>query len=105
MRQVVLRVVTFLLGIAAALPAGAQQGTADLRGRVIDAQQAAMPGVTIIVRHQESGLFRETATGADGTFFVSAMNPGVYQVEATLEGFNAYKRPDVRLEVGKSVAL
>ncbi len=54
----------------------AQQGTADLRGRVTDQQGAVLPGVTIVVRHQESGLFRETVTGADGTFLMSGMTPG-----------------------------
>ena len=54
----------------------AQQGTADLRGRVIDQQGAVLPGVTIVVRHQESGLFRETITGADGTFLMSAHDAG-----------------------------
>src|SRR5687767_14246762 len=58
----------------------AQQGTADLRGRVIDQQGAVLPGVSIVVRHQESGLFRETITGADGTFLMSGMTPGMYEV-------------------------
>lgn len=101
----ILRTLTLFWCIGVATVVGAQQGTADLRGRVVDAQQAAIPGVTLVIRHQESGVFRETTSGADGSFFVGAMNPGVYQVEATLEGFNAYKRSDVRLEVGKSVAL
>lgn len=80
---------------------GAQQGTADLRGRVVDAQQGAMPGVTVVVRHQESGTFRETTSGPDGVFFLSAMIPGVYRVEASLDGFRPYLRSDVRLEVGR----
>ncbi len=80
----------------------AQQGTADLRGRIVDAQQAVMPGVTVTVRHQESGTFRTTVSGVDGSFFLSAMNPGVYQVEAMLDGFRPYQRNDVRLEVGRT---
>jgi hypothetical protein len=85
--------------------ASAQQGTADLRGRVIDAQQAALPGVPVVVRHQESGLFRETVSGPDGSFFLSAMTPGPYQVEAELQGFKKFRRGDVRLEVGKTTQI
>jgi hypothetical protein len=70
-----------------ALPAWAQQGTADLRGRVVDQQGAVLPGVSIVARHQESGLFRETVSGADGSFLLSAMTPGVYEVTADLQGF------------------
>ena len=49
-RRVFAFLVTTLVTAAAAF---AQQGTADLRGRVIDQQGAALPGVTVIV--SESG--------------------------------------------------
>lgn len=98
-------VLTFLFSSAAAAPALAQQGTADLRGRVVDQQQAALPGVTVVVRNQESGLFRETTSGPDGSFFLSAMTPGRYQIEASLQGFKKFHRPDVRLEVGRLTAI
>ena len=68
--------------------------------RVIDQQGAVLPGVTIVVRHQESGLFREAVSGADGTFLMSGMTPGVYEVTAELAGFKKYSQRDVRLEVG-----
>lgn len=71
-----------------ASPLLAQQGTAEVRGRVIDQQGAVLPGVTVVVRHQESGLFRESVTGADGTFLMSGMTPGVYEVTAELQGFS-----------------
>ena len=103
MRRIIAAVAAVLF--AAAVSAEAQQGTADLRGRVIDAQQGAMPGVTVIVRNQDSGLFRETTSSEDGSFFLSAMLPGVYQVQATLEGFRPYQRADVRLEVGRTTGL
>ncbi len=65
--------------------ASAQQGTGDLRGQVVDQQNAALPGVAIVLRHQESGLFRETVSGGDGTFFFSGMTPGMYEVTAELQ--------------------
>jgi hypothetical protein len=83
----------------------AQQGTADLRGRVLDAQQGALPGVTVVARNPQSGVFRETTSGADGSFFLGAMNPGTYQVEVMLAGFRPYLRSDVRLEVGRATGL
>ena len=83
----------------------AQQGTADLRGQVTDAQGAVLPGVTIIVRHQESGLFRETVSSGDGTFLMSGMTPGVYEVSAELAGFKKYLQRDVRLEVGRATPI
>jgi hypothetical protein len=83
----------------------AQQGTADLRGRAVDQQGGVLPGVTIVVRNQDSGLFRETTTGADGTFLMSAMTPGVYEVAAELQGFKKYSQRNVRLEVGRTTPV
>jgi hypothetical protein len=88
-----------------ASPALAQQGTADLRGRVLDQQGSVLPGVTVVVRHQESGLFRETVSGTDGTFLLSAMTPGVYEVSAELQGFKKYTQRDIRLEVGRTAQI
>ncbi|MGQ0734817.1 MAG: TonB-dependent receptor [Acidobacteriota bacterium] len=88
-----------------ALPAVAQQGTGDLRGQVVDQQGAALPGVAVVVRHQESGLFRESVTGTDGSFLLSAMTPGVYQVTAELAGFKKYEARDVRIEVGRTTQI
>ena len=93
-RRVFAFLVTTLVSAAAAF---AQQGTADIRGRVVDQQGAVLPGVTVTVRHQESGLFRETVTGPDGLFLMSAMTPGVYEVSAELSGFKKYSQRDVRL--------
>ncbi len=83
----------------------AQQGTGDLRGQVADQQGAALPGVAIVLRHQESGLFRETVSGGDGTFFFSAMTPGVYEISAELASFKKYQARDVRIEVGKTAQV
>jgi hypothetical protein len=83
----------------------AQQGTADLRGRVADQQGSAIPAVPIVVRNQESGLFRETVSGPDGTFLLSGMNPGVYEVTAELVGFRKYHTRGIELAVGRSTQL
>jgi hypothetical protein len=97
-------VLTWLLCLLAG-PATAQQGTADLRGKVIDQQGAVLPGVTVVVRNQDNGLFRETVTGPDGLFLMSAMSPGVYEVTAELAGFKKYSARDFRLEVGRTAQI
>src|SRR5690242_19890218 len=92
-------VLALLIGVATA---AAQQGTTELRGRVLDAQGAMLPGVTVTVRNQDTGMFRETASGADGTFIVSGVVPGRYEVSAELQGFKKFLRRDVDLELGKT---
>src|SRR5688572_32054104 len=101
------RVVLLLLGVLVvnSTLAVAQQGTADLRGRVIDQQGAVLPGVTVVVRHQESGLFRESVSSTDGTFLLSGMTPGMYEVTAEMASFKKYSQRDVRLEVGRTTQV
>jgi len=74
----------FALGLLIAIPARAQQGTGELRGRVLDAQNAVLPGVTIVARNEASGQFREIVSGDDGSFFMSALTPGLYEMAAQL---------------------
>src|SRR5439155_17305262 len=83
----------------------AQQGTGELRGRVLDAQNAVLPGVTVVAKNEASGQFREVVSGADGTFFMSALTPGSYEVSAQLSGFKKYQRGGVRVEVGKTQSI
>jgi Carboxypeptidase regulatory-like domain/TonB dependent receptor/TonB-dependent Receptor Plug Domain len=92
-----------LLLVAAA--ASAQQGTGELRGRVADAQNAVLPGVAVVAKNEATGMFRESVTGGDGSFFMSALTPGSYEVTAQLSGFKTYQRRGVRVEVGKTLAV
>src|SRR4029079_6866812 len=94
-----------LMILLGAVSASAQQGTTELRGRVIDSQGAVLPGVTVVVRNQETGMFRETASGEDGTFIASGIVPGTYQLNAELQGFKKFERKDLRLEVGKTSSI
>jgi hypothetical protein len=97
--------VVVAMSLAAAAPAAAQQGTGELRGRVLDQQSAVLPGVAVVARNEASGMFREITSGADGSFFMSALTPGTYEVSAQLSGFKKYQRKGVRVEVGKTQSV
>ncbi len=56
-----------------AASAFAQQGTTEVKGKVVDAQSAARAGATVVARNQATGMFRETVSGADGTYFVGGL--------------------------------
>src|SRR2546426_8059362 len=85
--------------------AGAQQGTGELRGKVVDAQSAVLPGVAVVAKNEASGQFREIVSGSDGSFFMSALTPGSYELSGELSGFKKYQRKGVRVEVGKTVSI
>src|SRR4029077_12825672 len=88
-----------------ATPLYAQQGTTELRGRVVDAQGGILPGVTVTVRNQATGMFRETVSGADGSYIASGLTPGTYEIVAELSGFKKFNRKELILEVGKTTSV
>jgi hypothetical protein len=94
--------VSFLLTAALA---GAQAGGSALQGRVVDPQEAVLPGVTIVVTHQENGTFRETVSGPDGAYFVPGLLPGRYRITGELQGFKKFSREDVILQLGSTQTL
>ena len=82
-----------------------QQGTADIRRVVTDQQGAVLPGVTVTARNQDTGMFRETVSNADGTFFMSGIVPGRYEITADLAGFRKSVQRNVLVEVGRTSSV
>jgi len=94
-----------MLLMASAIPAAAQQGSTELRGRIMDAQGALLPGVSVTLKNQGTGNVRDTVSGADGSFIATGLVPGTYELIAELQGFKKVDRKDLRLEVGKTASL
>jgi hypothetical protein len=94
-----------LIWLAALGAASAQQGTTEIRGRIADEQGAALPASRLSSRNQDSGIVRETMSSADGSYFISALSPGTYEIAAELQGFKRYHRPDIQLEVDRTTTI
>ena len=103
------RLTTFLtvaaLVGAAAMPALAQQGRTELRGRVTDETGGALPGVTVFIQNEADGTFREVITGADGSYFAAQLLPGVFTVTVALPGFTTFQTTGYELRVGQTLPL
>lgn len=74
-------------------------GRANLRGRVVDSQGTALPGVTVTI---DSGIPTVGVTDAQGFFTFVALPAGSYTVKAELEGFPAKEYTGVRLSDGET---
>ena len=98
-----LRAAGILLVLAAAAPAAAQT-TATLTGRVLDAQEGALPGATITLSNPLTG-FQQTLTAADdGTYRFTNVPLRPYTVAVTLAGFQpAVREVDLRTNVPVSL--
>jgi hypothetical protein len=94
---------SFLLTLATT--ALAQQGTSEIGGRVLDDQGGVLPGVSIVITNEDTGLFREVTSGADGSYFASQLIPGRYRIAAKLTSFRPFERRGLELAVGKRLTI
>ena len=80
--------------------ARAQGPTGRIEGFVRDEQGAVLPGVTVTVRNQASGVTRTVVTEPDGRFAFPALAPGNYTLSATLPGFQTKNLTGITLGQG-----
>jgi hypothetical protein len=76
-----------ILVLLAAASARSQVINATLSGTVSDSSGALIPGVEISARHTETGVVSTTVTNESGTYRFGSLQPGPYQVTASLPGF------------------
>jgi hypothetical protein len=65
----------------------AQSTTGRISGTVTDSSGAVLPGVTVTVTQQGTGLARTTAADPAGTYLFVSLPVGTYDVSAELSGF------------------
>ena len=87
---------------ATALNAAAQQTAGNVNGRVLDQQQAAMPGVTVTGTNTATGYNRVATTDAEGAYHLTALPVGTYQLKVELTGFQSLTR-EILVEVGANI--
>src|SRR6476661_1392707 len=89
-----------LFSIGAPAMLRAQGGTGRIEGTAHDEQGGVLPGVTMVLRNQESGVTRTLVTEADGRYGFPALGPGQYQLRAELSGFATQEWKDVTITIG-----
>ena len=66
-------------------PAFAQQG--QINGVISDSSGGVVPGVTVTAVEQQTGLSRDTISGANGRYTFPSLRPTTYEIRAVLTGF------------------
>ena len=77
----------------------AQETTGTIQGSVIDPSGAMLPGVTVVVKHGQTGRTREAVTNESGRYAVRSLQPGSYEVTFTLAGFQPTTIKGIELHV------
>ena len=80
----------------------AQGGTGRIEGIVRDEQGGVLPGVTIVLRNQDSGVTRTLATESDGRYAFPALAPGQYSCGLNSRASRARRRRTSRSQSGSS---
>ena len=88
------------IAVALVCPAAAQGPTGRIEGFVRDPQGAVLPGVSMTLRNQDSGVTRTIVTEADGRYAFPALAPGRYSVQAQLAGFAVEEVKDIVITIG-----
>ncbi len=92
-----------VLLLAGAGMAAAQEQQGSLYGTCKDTQGAALPGVTVQITGL--GAPQIQVTNAQGQFRFLNLDPGVYHLTASLEGFSTVEYKQVNIQVGRSTTL
>jgi hypothetical protein len=95
-----------VLQMALLLPTVAfAQATGQINGIVTDGSGAVLPGVTVEATNSATGIVRTAVTGADGLYTIPLLQPGDYDVKASLQGFRTALQEKVRVTVSETARV
>jgi|SoiMethySBSTD1v2_1073268.scaffolds.fasta_scaffold443967_1 hypothetical protein len=86
-----------LVFIAAASALRAQ--TAQLGGRVLDPSGAAVGAADVTIMNSSTGAARKVSSNEDGLYVIPLLQPGIYTLTATRDGFKSTTRTGVTVAV------
>src|SRR5262245_65013887 len=80
----------------------AQRPTAVLEGTVQDPSGAVVTGAAVTIRNPDTNLTRTAQTDAFGTFRLSDLPIGTYELRVASDGFTPYTHAGVTLAIGQT---
>jgi hypothetical protein len=106
-----LRVCVFrFLGVASAaflicFSLSAQINTGRILGTVTDQTGGVIAGAMVTVTNSQTGVARNLVADDAGEYNAPNLTPGTYTVRMTANGFQAFERQNILLEVGKDARI
>ncbi len=97
--------------LLSAAVATAQETHGAIVGRVSDPSGGVIPGASVVVTNVAMGTKVSLTTSADGFYQALLLQPGIYRIEATAQGFKKLERQGVevrlsdRLEINLALEL
>jgi len=97
--------VVFLVLCAVSARVGWGQATAQIHGVVQDLTGAAVPGASVKATQTDTGVSRAVTTEADGSYVLTSLPLGPYQLEIAKEGFATTVQSGIVLQVSSDPAV
>ena len=72
---------------------------------MLDESKAAMPGVSVTARNEETGAPRTVVTDDTGRYRMPALPTGRYTITVALSGFRTEERSGIQISVGQEATL
>jgi Carboxypeptidase regulatory-like domain len=82
-----------------------EAASADLKGTVLDASKAVVAGATITATNVLTGLTRSSMSDQSGLYRIPLLQPGEYDVLASMSGFAPQRRKGIVLTVGQTLVI
>lgn len=94
----------FLMSLAFS-SASAQILTGKIAGTVLDKEGGPLPGVSVVLSSPKMMGTRAEVSTVKGTFRFVNLEPGVYKMVLTMEGFRTVERENIRVSVNSTVTV
>jgi hypothetical protein len=94
-----------LFACLAAVRMGAQGLTGQISGTIADPSGAAVPNATIELRNTATAQVRGVTTDTSGSFIVTELLPGTYQLKVTASGFATVEQTGLVLTATERLVL
>jgi outer membrane receptor protein involved in Fe transport len=82
-----------------------QATTGSFLGTITDSTGAALPGATLVIQNQDTGVSRTVQSDEAGRYSARALNPGNYQITASLDGFQSAVHSRLTLTLGQEAVV
>lgn len=82
-----------------------QEFRATITGRVVDASNLPVPGVTIQVKNAGTNEVATAITDDQGNYTVPMLRPGTYTISTEMPGFKKFTQEGVVLNVGQTATI
>src|SRR5436305_2384776 len=83
----------------------AQTATGTIVGVVKDTSGALIPGVSITVKHTDTGQTRTAISSDSGSYNVPLLPVGAYELTTTMPGFKQQVRTGINLVIGQQAVI